>query len=204
MDKRRLHHLWTKIRGVNYWYFLIGFIASSVIFIWAYRQNNLNMIELRQAVFAADEQNGDVEATLRELREYVYGHMNTQLATGDTAIRPPIQLKNRYERLLVAEKERVSVANEQIYTAAQADCESRFPQGLSGSGRIPCIQEYVAGHGVKEQPIPKELYQFDFVSPAWSPDLAGWSLVATVLFGLTFILRFGLQLWLKHTLHDHA
>lgn len=204
MNKRKLHHLWTRVRGISYWYFLIGFILSGIIFVWSYRQNNLRMIELREAVFVADEQNGDVEKALRELREYVHGHMHTQLAVGDTAIKPPIQLKHRYERLLSTEKERVSQANAKIYTEAQADCERRFPAGLSGSGRIPCIQEYVASHGVKEQPIPKELYQFDFVSPVWSPDLAGWSLILTVLFGLVFILRFSLELWLRKQLSEHS
>jgi hypothetical protein len=202
MDKRHLHHFWTRIRGVNYWYFLVGFIVTGVIFLWAYRQNNLNMIELRQAVFTADEQNGDVEGALRKLREYVYGHMHTQLAIGDTAIRPPIQLKYRYERLLAAEKDRVSQANAKIYTDAQADCERRYPKGLSGSGRIPCIQEYVATHGEKERPIAKELYQFDFVSPTWSPDLAGWSLVLMALLGIMFIVRFGLELWLRAKLRE--
>ncbi len=204
MNKRALHNFWTKIRGVSYWYFLIGFVISGVIFVWAYRQNNLGMIELREAVFVADEQNGDIETALRDLREYVYSHMHTQLAVGDTAIRPPIQLKHRYERLLAAEKDRVSQANTKIYTEAQADCERRFPTGPSSSGRIPCIQEYVASHGMKQQPIPKELYQFDFVSPVWSPDLAGWSLVVTVVLGGLFVLRFGLELWLRRILHDYA
>lgn len=204
MNKKKLHHLWTKIRSVSYWYFLLGFIITGVIFISAYRNNNLRMIELRKAVFTADEQNGDIEKALRELREYVHNHMHTQLAVGDTAIRPPIQLKYRYERLLQVEKDRVSAANASIYTAAQAECEQRFPAGLSGSGRIPCIQDYVANAGVKENPIPKELYQFDFVSPIWSPDLAGWSLLATVILGFLFIVRFGLELWLRKQLREHS
>ncbi len=204
LSKRKLHHLWTKLRVVSYWYFLAGFIIFGVIFVNAYRQNNIHMVRLRQAVFTADEQNGDVEKALRELREYVYAHMHTQLAVGSTAIRPPIQLKYRYERLLSAEKDRVSTANASIYTAAQADCEQRFPAGLSGRGRVPCISEYVASHGIKEQSIPKELYQFDFVSPLWSPDLAGWSLVLTVIFGALFGLRFSLELWLRQQLNEHS
>jgi hypothetical protein len=204
MNKKKLHHYWTKIRAVSYWYFLIAFIVSGLVFVFAYRHNNLEMIRLRDAVFVADEQNGDVEKALQELRKYVHGHMHTQLAVGETAIRPPVQLKYRYERLLAAEKDRVSKANASIYTAAQAECERRFPAGLSGSGRIPCIQEYVASHGTKEQPIPKELYQFDFVSPVWSPDLAGWSLVITILFGFLFVVRFSLELWLRRVLQEHS
>lgn len=204
LNKRHLHHTWTYLRSVSYWYFLLGFIATGIVFVNAYRSNNLKMIELRQAVYEADEKNGDVETALRNLREFVHGHMNTDLAVGETAIKPPIQLKYRYERLYLAEKERASAENQKIYTDAQAECERRFPSGLSGSGRIPCISEYVASKGVVERPIPKELYQFDFISPKWSPDLAGWSLLVTILFGLLFVVRFGLELWLRHYFKSHA
>ena len=41
------------------------------------------------------------------------------------------------------------------------------------------------------------LYQFDFVSPRWSPDLAGWSLLAVPLglasFVFTAVDRYGLK-----------
>lgn len=204
MSKKSLHHLWTRIRPVSYWYFLVAFIISGLVFVLAYRQNNVGMIALREEVFAADEQNGDVETALRNLRTYVYSHMNTSLTSSDTGIYPPIQLKHEYERLLAAEKERVSSANEKIYTEAQADCERRFPEGLSGRNRIPCIEDYVAGKGIEEQSIPKELYQFDFVSPRWSPDLAGWSLLLTGVLGIFFVTRFGLELWLRGRLRNHA
>jgi hypothetical protein len=35
--------------------------------------------------------------------------------------------------------------------------------------------------------ISPSLYEFDFVSPTWSPDLAGWSLVASTMLLLLFI-----------------
>jgi hypothetical protein len=148
------------------------------------------MIRLRDAVYQADEKNGDVETSLRHLREHVYAHMNTDLAGGANAIRPPIQLKHRYERLVAAEKAKVSTDNSRIYSDAQVDCERRFPQGLSGSNRIPCIQEYVASKGVTEKPIPDALYKFDFVSPRWSPDWAGWSLVLVGVTFAAFVLSF--------------
>jgi len=154
---------------------------------------------LRDAVIAADERAGDTETALRDLREYVYSHMNTDLTT-ENGIRPPIQLKFRYERLVEAEKKRVADSNSQIYTEAQAVCEQRFPAGLSGRGRVPCIEQYVSQNGVREQPIPDSLYKFDFVSPWWSPDLAGWSIVVSLLFLGLFITRFAVERWVKSEL----
>lgn len=205
MNKRALHHLWTRIRPLSYWYFLISFILFGVVGLYAFRQNNLTMLRLREQVFIADEQNGDVETALRKLRSHVYAHMNTSLTTGENSIKPPIQLKHRYERLLAAEKERVSKANANLYSQAQADCESRFPGGFSGSNRLPCIEEYLNSHGgVKEQTIPKELYQFDFVSPKWSFDLAGWSLLLCLISAILFIVRYSLELWLRRVIHEHS
>src|SRR5882762_9973851 len=105
-NKKKLHHYWAKFRILRPWYFLIICIISTGVGIYALRQNNLHMITLRDAVTQTDQQNGDIETALRNLREYVYSHMNTDLASGNTAIRPPIQLKYRYDRLVKAEQDR--------------------------------------------------------------------------------------------------
>lgn len=202
MNKHYLHHLWRKLQPLNHWLFFGLFLVSSLLSVYALRANNLEMVRLREAVVRADETNGDVEKALQTLRQHVHGHMNTNLSSGDFAIKPPIQLKYRYERLITAERERVAAVNAKIYTDAQADCERRFPAGLSGSGRIPCIQEYVTAHGAKEQPIPDELYKFDFVSPIWSPDLAGWSMVLSGLLLLIALVRFGLERWMRRQLEQ--
>lgn len=68
-------------------------IVASIVCVFALRANNLKALELRDNVVAVDKQNGDIEAALRELRTFVYGHMNTNLSSGPNAIKPPIQLK---------------------------------------------------------------------------------------------------------------
>lgn len=202
MVKRRLHHFKKRLHILPVWLLMITMLATGATTILSLRQNNLNMVRLREAVYQTDQQNGDVESALKTLREYIYGHMNTNLSGGNNNVKPPIQLKYRYERLVQAEKDRVSNANTQIYTDAQNYCEKLYPHGLSGGGRVPCIKDYVSTHGVKENTIPESLYKFDFVSPAWTPDLAGWSMVATLGLAVIFIVRFILDRWLKNELHD--
>jgi hypothetical protein len=199
MNKRYLHHLWTKLRYLSYWHFLVAAAILGLIAVLALRQNNITALRLRENVVKVDQENGDVEGALRTLRQYVYSHMNTNLSTGN-GIYPPIQLKYTYERLVATEKNRVSDENAKIYNDAQNYCEAKFPKGLSGSGRIPCIQQFIDSHGVKERAIPDSLYKFDFVSPPWSPDLAGLSIVAAGVFGVLAVARFGLEYWLRHTL----
>lgn len=194
MNKRKLHHLWTKLRLVKPWYFLALAVLSTVICILALRANNQQMITLREAVFTADKNGGDVQAELRKLQAYVTSHMNTDLST-DNGVYPPIQLKYTYERLSKAAGQQ---NNDDIYTNAQRHCERTNPAGFYGGGRIPCIQAYVKAHPVKEpEVIPDSLYKFAFVSPRWSPDLAGWSMVLAALSFLAFVVSFVVHKWFK-------
>lgn len=202
MNKKKLHHLWTRIRPISYWYFLVLFIVSSIVFVFAYRQNNLRAIELREKLLEVDKQNGDVEASLNELREFIYSHMNADLTGGPNSIYPPIQLAYTYERLVQAEKGRVVNAQKAVNDQANAHCAAVVPENGPGTNRVPCITQYIQDHPVTEQSIPDDLYKFNFVAPIWSSDLAGWSLLASILFLFLFVVRLLLEKWLKYTLAD--
>ncbi len=201
MTKRHLRQIWSRIKLFNTWYFFGLFAIFLIIGITAVRQNNIKSIELRQAVLEADKQNGDVESALRDLREHIYSHMNAELSGG--TLQQPIQLKYRYERLVEAEKKKSS-DSEKIYSDAQAYCEQRFGQGALRDGRVPCVQQYVTEHSTNNDisQIPDALFKFDFISPAWSPDLAGWSLLLAGVFLALFLIRFLTERWFKTMLKD--
>ena len=167
--------------------FLVLFIVSAVVCVWSLRDNNLKMVQLRNALYEADKNGGDVNTALNNLRADVYAHMNTNLSSG-TDIKPPIQLKYTYERLQAAAQQQAN--NADLYTEAQTYCQQKIPASVSfyGAGRISCVQDYILSHGGKPAAkISSALYEFDFVSPVWSPDLAGWSLILTIIFFLGFI-----------------
>lgn len=189
MNKRKLHHQMTVLRTVPLLLFLglaLFFGALSVV---ALRANNQKMIELREAVYKADREDGDIEGALKELRQHVYAHMNTDLAAGN-AIRPPIQLEHTYERLVQAEQSKLRSTNASLYDAATRHCESIYGPGQI-IPRAQCTAEYVEQRGVQAPVVPEDLYKFDFASPRWSPDLAGWSLVLAAVSLLLFIIRAG-------------
>lgn len=199
MNKRHLHHVWTKVRSVKPWYFLVLALVSTVVCIFALRANNQHMVELRDAVYTADRNNTDVQKPLKELQAYVTSHMNTDLTTSNTAVYPPIQLKYTYERLVQAEQQN-SLSGNALYTEAQKYCEQQNPGGVSGSNRIPCIEQFIQSRGPApemEPKIPDALYKFAFVTPTWSPDLAGWSMVLATLSFVAFIVSFILHRWLR-------
>lgn len=169
-------------------YFLIIAVMSLTIGVLALRSNNQHMVELRDAVYAADEKNDHVAEALQKLQTYVVRHMNTELSS-TTGVYPPIQLKYTYDRLVQAKSDTVAQANQSFYTAAQKYCEAQNPSGFYGATRIGCVQDYLTSHGLQQDStqIPDALYKFDFVSPRWSPDLAGWSLVVAAVSGILFV-----------------
>lgn len=202
MSKRTVLTLWHRIRDISVIGIVVALMASGAIAIFALRANNLKMAELRQTVYSTDESGGDVEAALRNLRVFVYGHMNTNLRAGSTSSEPPIQLVHRFNAVVAAEQARVAALNNstKVYTDAQSQCER---SSLPLTARAQCIQDYVLAHGNGAPQLnlpPKEFYTFDFASPAWSPDLAGWSLVAATLCGLLLLVRIAAGFIVKYYL----
>jgi hypothetical protein len=175
------------------WVFLGLFLISSTACIYSLRHNNESMVKLRTAVYEADKNNGDINTPLNNLRRYVYAHMNTNLSSGGNTIKPPIQLKYTYERLQASEQKRVDDANSNVYTQAQVYCQQQNSVDFSGRNRVPCVTDYVTTHGQKANSIPAALYEYDFVSPSWSPDLAGFSLITSVLLFVSLVASFSLD-----------
>jgi hypothetical protein len=197
MNKRYLHHIWTRIRPIKTGYLLALFIVSAIICISALRSNNLTMLKLRNQVYTADKSNGNVEGALEQLRSYVGAHMNTSLTTDNDSVYPPIQLKYTYQRLVVAANSQNSSSSSQLYTQAEDYCQSLNSNNYSGRSRVPCVENYVSSHTTTTPSIPSSLYEFDFVSPVWSPDLAGWSLLVTIALLILTVLRFAIGFWFK-------
>lgn len=199
MHRKKINKIWKTFKAIPIAYFIVACVVMVMVSAFALRSNNQQMITYRDAVYQADEENGDIEDALRDLREFVHGHMNTNLSSGQTAVYPPIQLKHTYERLVVAQQEELRTQNETIYSAAQAHCEQLHPESYSGGPRVPCIRDYVSERGVQSTPVPDGVYKFDFVSPSWSPDFAGFSILITVFLALITIARMVIPYALKRS-----
>ncbi|HUA13526.1 MAG TPA: hypothetical protein VL989_03445 [Candidatus Sulfotelmatobacter sp.] len=177
------------------WYFLVLALISGLICVFALRANNEHMIKLRSAVYAADKSDTNVSEALQNLQAYVTRHMNTSLSTSN-GIYPPIQLKYTYQRLLDQESTTAANNNATLYTDAQNYCQATVPGAFSGRTRIPCIEQYIESH-TSLPAVPTSLYEFDFISPTWSPDLAGWSMAVAIILVVAFILSSITRLYLR-------
>jgi hypothetical protein len=193
MNNHKLHKTAQKVYHAKPTYILGVALLSTVVCVFALRANNEHMIKLRDDVYTADKNNTNVTGALQNLQAYVTTHMNTNLSSGKGSVYPPIELKYTYQRLLDSESSSAAESNNDLYTEAQTYCQQAVPTGFSGRYRVPCIEQYVQTHDTTLATVPTELYEFDFVSPTWSPDLAGWSMfvaiISWIFLGLSLIVR---------------
>lgn len=166
--------------------FSLGFFVLGLV------NNSNGAVERFETLKAVDEAGGDVEAALTDLRDYIYSHMNTELG-GPNGIYPPIQLNGTYNRLVESEKQRVFNVNEKVRVEADAVCAQRFGAGQI-QARAQCNADYIEQNGTAEKPIDDAFYKFNYVAPRWSADLAGFSLIAAIIFGI-ITLFYGLHHW---------
>jgi hypothetical protein len=197
MNKRKVRHYGKRLLDVKPWYSFAILVACATVCVFALRSNNEHMIRLRDNVYTADMNNTNIQTSLEALQAYVTAHMNTNLSAGPDPVYPPIQLKYTYSRLVEAQSDAAQQSNAQLYTDAQQYCQQLDSTDFSGHNRVPCIEQYVETHNATAQSIPDSLYEFDFVSPTWSPDLAGWSLVASLLTAVLFVATYIYSKWFK-------
>ena len=166
---------------------VLAFIAATSTGIYALRQNNLRMLELREAVFTADKNDGDTASALSELQLFVVSHMNTNLPKlGD---QKAIQLKYSYERRLAVNEAKVTADRAAVNAEATSYCQNTYASA-SYAVRSQCIEDYYAAHPVSSLEIPKELYAYEFVTPLWVPDTAGISLLLAAALFLVLLFKF--------------
>ena len=155
---------------------LVLFVTLSV---YGLRQNNIEMVKLKNQLITADKNNGDVNGDLNKLRLFIYNHMNTTPSSSN-GVYPPIQLKYTYQRLLAADQVIASTTGVATQAQAVTYC-SELGSGYTSSELATCESWYLTTTQPGTTPtVPAALYQFDFISPIWSPDLAGFSILISL------------------------
>jgi hypothetical protein len=204
-DKRRVRRTIKDLQRVKTWQLLVllllvGFVAATFL-----RLNNIGMIERRTAVVTADE-SGDQDVLIKrlyDLQQYVSSHMNTDMGKG-------VYLESSYNRdyqAWLATQYGDQNPNGNIYKKAQEVCAPRF-SGYSAA-YLQCTTSELAKYPAASGPSSGEgapqvnAYLHDYVSPVWSPDFAGWSLVICAVLVLMIIARLVGLVILRVMLHRH-
>jgi hypothetical protein len=202
IDRRKVKYDIKRLRRIKTWQLVLLLILSLYISATFLRINNVGMVERRKAVEAADKI-GDAEALqerLYALQRYSSQHMNASTGNFD--------LKATYDRDVKLILDKAEAANRRsnnaIWNQAANECYAEFPGYWQG--QIQCIldkqEDFPTNTPITEVETPDpSLYRHGFLSPVWSADFAGWSLVVSaVLFGIILIRIIALAV-LKLLLH---
>lgn len=181
--KRKIRDDIKKIQRVKTWHLIVllvltGFLAATFL-----RLNNIGMVERRNAVISADEV-GDSEVIkdrLYDLQNYVSLHMNTDLGQG-------VYLESSYKRDVEAVYQSVQNDSE-VYRLVQDYCKPRFSHW--SQAYVQCVANKIAEYPQTAVPdLPSaSVYIHDFVSPLWSADFAGLSLLVCIVLTLVILIR---------------
>lgn len=190
-DKKQATYRLRQLKRVKTWQLLIIFILSVFVSTAFLRLNNIGMIERRDAVLSADIV-GDSEKTkerLYDLQRYVTSHMNTDMGNG-------VYLGETYKKDVAAAYALASVdtnPNGNIYKKAQDVCRPKFDHW--SMAYIQCTINEIAKYPssdnlISSVQIPRaDIYSHNYVSPVWSADFAGWSVMVSVVILIIIIIR---------------
>ena len=190
-ERRKLKYRLKQIQTVKTWQLVLIFLLMCFISASLLRLNNVGMVERRDAVMTADQtcDREVIKNRLYDLQRYVSSHMNTDLGTKGIALE---NLYNcDYQDIL---KKQQSYQNEHgnIFKRVQDICAPRYSS--NSQAYKDCVNTELANFPEGQElsdlvALPTEPYYHSFVSPRWSPDFAGISVVITGVIGAVIILR---------------
>ncbi len=171
----------------------MGFVSATFL-----RLNNIDMLERRQAVTDADTLGDEakLKTALSGLQDYVTHHMNTDLGKG-------VPLQASYSRAVDSIFNQTSDLDQKskVYQeAAKEECQRLWKGGVASfrNDYVQCVVQKVGAQAPSAElgtKLPRaDLYYFDYVSPRWSPDLAGLSVLLTEVVGVVIVTRITLSI----------
>lgn len=196
------------------WQLLLVLIPLLFVTATLLRLDHIKMVELRDAVLAADAEDNDeaITAALEKLQTFVFSHIIVNVTESNgiqtlTFGTGPFYLEHQYLRaanaaIEQAEAELVddSNPNGNIYAAVLAICR---PQALANSwswnhpSYLNCwtteLAKYPASDNFETNLAAKvpstELYRHNYASPIWAPSWAGWAILACLIILLIVVVR---------------
>jgi hypothetical protein len=204
-DKRRVERNIRQLQRIKTWQLVILFILACFVSATFLRLNNIGMVERRTAVVSADD-SGDATATINrlyDLQRYVSAHMNTDLGKG-------VYLESSYKRDYQAAIDAAASDNNpngNIYKKAQEVCAPQFTR--YSYAYLQCTTGELAKYPAASDPASSvkepalNTYLHSYVSPLWSPDFAGWSVLVSIVLAVMIIVRLVALGILRAVLHRH-
>lgn len=199
MEDRKTRSLLKRIEKIRTWQLIVIFILLLAISATFLRLNNVGMVERRNAVISADE-SGDPEAIrlrLADLQTYVSRHMNTNLSGG---VLLTVTMKRDQQSI-------VNTSNINVYKQADEKCRANLAYSVYFSCMTNYLNSIPGGQVVSQSLFSADkvqlIYTHNYISPVWSPDFAGWSILLALLVLILIIMRLVSVAYLHWILRRH-
>lgn len=186
-----MYHIIRRIQRVKTWQLLIILVLSGFLTATFLRLNNIGMAQRYQSVLTADKEgkDDDIANRMYDLQRYASSHMNAGVEQFD--------LTRQYERdvqKIIEAATNDSNPNGNVNAKAEAICHPQF--ALWSPAYVRCFTDELAKFPPAPNPadnvvLPNPaLYRHAFVSPLWSPDFAGFSLLVFLIIAAVIVVRF--------------
>ena len=225
MGGKRTNHLkqaLARLKRIRLWQLLLILVPLLFVAATLLRLDHLKMVELRDAVLAADaaEDDAAIQSSLVALQEFVVSHIVVNVAeqNGVQSVifgTGPFYLEHQYLRaanaaIEAAEAEVVDDSNPygNIYAAVSAICRPLAIQNgwaWNSQPYLDCWTSHLAEYPASDNleinltaNVPStELFRHNYASPIWAPTAAGWVILLCILLTLAILVRFVIWLILK-------
>lgn len=204
-DKRTIRHSIKYVGAIKTWQLLTLLILSLFISATFLRLNNTGMLARRNAVESADKAGDaqEIQSRIYDLQRFAAAHMNA-----DTGV---FYLQEQYNRDVRAAIAAASGGDYDGYDSPQARADAICNPNLQIHGYSKAYQDCMLRELSKEGQVVdpasivlpnSALYRYSFISPLWSPDFAGWSVLVSIVLALAILVRLaviaGLHLMLNY------
>lgn len=190
VDGREVKRDIKRLQRVKTWQLVLLLVLAVIITATFLRVNNVGMLERRKAVEAADKLGDEdmIKERLYELQQYTSRHMNASTGSFD--------LSATYERdvklILQKAEDANKNTNDTIWNKTADECFRQFYGNWQGS--VQCIaekqKEFPNSAPITDIETPDPvLYRYNFLSPAWTTDFAGWSMLVCLILFLVIVGR---------------
>lgn len=176
------------IGNVKNWQLLLVLLLAVMLAVIFLRLNSLGAIDRYNSLKSADE-SGDiskVEAAATELQNYTASHMNTAV--------PRLALQTLYKKAAQQALDAAKPADidASLYQRVTEECASAWYRGGSRA-RGACIASKIGSSGAsgytEAETISPDAYYVQYAPARWSPDAAGFAVLACMILIFIIVVR---------------
>ncbi|MBR5027363.1 hypothetical protein IKX64_02115 [Candidatus Saccharibacteria bacterium] len=223
MKKYEIKKWLKKLRPLKNWQLFLILVPLLFVSVELLRRDHIRMVELRDAVLAADEDEDTEKITsnLEALRDFTFSNVviNVVDDNGGQCITfgtGPFYLEHLYIRAALTALSEAELSfdsdtnpNGNVYGAASAICQPLAIQNgwsWNNPNYVNCMLDEIAKYPsmddeIKDNIIAKipstELYRYDFASPIWAPTLTGFVLLLDLIIIVVIFIRIFVWIFLK-------